>query len=59
MIEEKDRVVVYLTYKGTHKGDYMGAKGSGKKIEFKAVDIIKIKDGKMVEHWVWLGLNKN
>jgi len=51
MIEEKDRVVVYLTYKGTHKGDYMGAKGSGKKIEFKAVDIIKIKDGKMIEHW--------
>jgi steroid delta-isomerase-like uncharacterized protein len=51
MIEEGNRVVVYLTYKGTHKGNYMGLKGSGKKIEFKAVDIIRVKDGKMTEHW--------
>jgi len=51
MVEEKDKVVIYLTYTGTHKGNYMGAKGSNKKINFKAIDIIKIKNGKMVEHW--------
>jgi predicted ester cyclase len=44
MIEEKDKVVIYLTYTGTHKGDYMGKKGDGTKINFKAVDIIQIKD---------------
>ena len=51
MVEEKDKVVIYLTYTGTHKGDYMGKKGDGTKINFKAVDIIRIKDDKMVEHW--------
>jgi steroid delta-isomerase-like uncharacterized protein len=51
MIVEKDKVVVYLTYTGTHKGNYMGAPASNKKINFKAVDIIKVQDGKMVEHW--------
>jgi steroid delta-isomerase-like uncharacterized protein len=51
MMQEGDKVAVYLTYSGTHKGVYMGAKGSGKKINFKAVDIIEVKNGKMVEHW--------
>ena len=51
MIEEKNKVVIYLTYTGTHKGDYMGVKGSGAKISFKAIDIIQVIDGKMVEHW--------
>lgn len=51
MIEEQNKVVVYLSYMGTHKGEYMGMPASDKKIDFKAVDIIKIKNNQMVEHW--------
>ena len=51
MVAEGNRVVSYITMKGTHKGDYMGAAGTGRSFEIKVVDIIKVVNGKMTEHW--------
>src|SRR4051794_38832492 len=39
---------------GTHKGEYLGVAPTGKRVTFNSTDIIKVRDGFMVEHWpVW------
>ena len=51
MMNDGDRVAAYLTVTGTHKGQFMGIEPSGKKFSVRCVDIVRIKDGKAVEHW--------
>jgi steroid delta-isomerase-like uncharacterized protein len=36
---------------GTHKGALMGVAATDKTVEFESVDIIRVEDGKVVEHW--------
>lgn len=50
-VVEGDLVVGHLTFSGTQLGPFMGAPASGKTFRIEAVDIIKLRDGKMVEHW--------
>ena len=51
IIAEGDKVWVWLSYTGTHKGDFMGLPPTGKKITSQAVDIYRIVDGKLAEYW--------
>jgi steroid delta-isomerase-like uncharacterized protein len=51
MVAERDLVVTRLTCQGTHKGTFMGAAPTGKKISFSAMDMVRIKDGRAVEVW--------
>jgi len=51
LIAEGDRVWAYATVTGTHKGEYLGLEPTGKKITIDIVDIFRIVDGKMVEHF--------
>lgn len=51
LVAEGDLVVGHQTTKGTHKGDLMGIPATGKKVEFAEIHIVRIKDGKAVEHW--------
>jgi steroid delta-isomerase-like uncharacterized protein len=51
IIAKGDKVVARLSYSGTHKGNFMGIPATGKKVKGTAVDIVRFKDGKMVEHW--------
>lgn len=51
MVLEDDVLVGHLTISGTQLGPYMGAPASGKTFRIEAVDIIRLRDGKMVEHW--------
>jgi steroid delta-isomerase-like uncharacterized protein len=46
-----DRVWVYGTYSGTHAGDWLGLPATGKSYRFDAVDIFRVEDGKLAEHW--------
>jgi predicted ester cyclase len=48
---EGDRVVFRITLRGTHQGTFMGAAPTGKQITVTAIDIARIADGKIVEHW--------
>jgi predicted ester cyclase len=41
---------------GTAKTDGMGMK-AGQKVEMTSVDIAKFKDGKAVEHWIYMDPN--
>jgi steroid delta-isomerase-like uncharacterized protein len=51
MVAEGDDVVSYITMSGTHKGMYLGAPGTGKTFRIQVIDIIKVVNGKMTEHW--------
>jgi steroid delta-isomerase-like uncharacterized protein len=46
-----DMVTCYTTMSGTHKGPFMGMPATGKKVDIKVVDIVRLVDGKAVEHW--------
>ncbi len=36
---------------GTHLGEFMRIPASNKSVEFEVVDIIRVEDGKVAEHW--------
>ena len=51
LFAEGDRVVFRVTIRGTHQGAFMGAAPTGKQITATAVDIARLADGRIVEHW--------
>jgi steroid delta-isomerase-like uncharacterized protein len=51
LIAEGDRVAARFTGQGTHKGPFMGLPPTGKPFTLTAIDILRIVDGKIVEHW--------
>ena len=44
-----DRVIAWLTVRGTHKGEFLGIQATGNQVEFNGFDMFRIKDGKIVE----------
>lgn len=51
LIAEGDKVVIHMTWTGTQQGEFMGIPPTGKRISISVLDIIRIADGKYVEHW--------
>lgn len=51
LIAEDDRVVERLTLSGTHKGAFMGASPTGKRVAWSFINIYRIESGKVVELW--------
>lgn len=51
IIAEGDKIVARTTWSGTQKGEFMGIPSSGKRVSFDVIDIIRISEGKGVEHW--------
>jgi len=51
LIAEGDKVVDRMTCEGTHQGMFMGAPPTGKRVKWSFIDINRIVDGKIVEHW--------
>ena len=50
-IAEGDLVTTHKTFQATHKGTFMGIEPTNKRVTFNAIDIIRIKEGKAIEHW--------
>jgi predicted ester cyclase len=48
---EGDKVVARVTMTGTHTGDFWGMPPTGKRVEFTGIYIVRIAEGKIVEHW--------
>lgn len=46
-----DRVVMLSTMTGTNSGPMMGQPATNKSMKVDGVDIIRIKNGKMTDHW--------
>jgi steroid delta-isomerase-like uncharacterized protein len=51
LVAKGDKVWAYITFRGTHKGQFIDLVATGKKIEVKGFDIIRFVNGKAVEHW--------
>jgi steroid delta-isomerase-like uncharacterized protein len=51
LIAEGDRVVVRWTNTGTHVGEFFGAPPTGRAFRMAGIDIHRISDGKLAEHW--------
>ncbi len=52
MIAEGDRVVTKKTFSGTHTRDFGGIPATGKRVTLQYVDIMRVRDGKIVGHWL-------
>ena len=46
-----DKVWWRWRFTATHRGDFMGVQPTGKQVETTGVNIERIADGKIVEHW--------
>ena len=51
MVAEGDKVVARLRISGTHQGEFLGNAPTGKQVTFTGMDILRIAEGKVVEHW--------
>jgi predicted ester cyclase len=49
MIAEGDKVSARFTMRGTHNGELQGIAPSGREVTMSGIDIIRLKEGKMVE----------
>ena len=46
-----DLVTTYKIYRGTQKGAFIGSAPTGLSVEFETVDVMRVVEGKIVEHW--------
>jgi predicted ester cyclase len=60
-ISEEDKMVVYWTITGTHRGEFLGVPPTNKLVSFSGITINQIGGGKILEStviWDGLGLMK-
>jgi steroid delta-isomerase-like uncharacterized protein len=51
IIAERDIVAVRAVVEATHEGDLLGIPASGRHVEWDAVDVYRVADGKIAEEW--------
>ena len=50
-IAEGDKVVTRKTLRGRHTGAWQGLPATGREVAIAVIDIVRITDGQVVEHW--------
>jgi steroid delta-isomerase-like uncharacterized protein len=48
---EGDRIAFRSTIRGTHQNIFQGIPSSGRQVTVSVLDIVRVEDGKIVEHW--------
>ncbi len=51
LIAEGDKVVMRQVTIGTHKGEFMGIAATGRKVTINEIHVVRLTNGKIVEHW--------
>jgi predicted SnoaL-like aldol condensation-catalyzing enzyme len=52
MVADEDRVWIYCVTSGTHTGgEWLGVLPTGNKLSFDVVDMFRVQEGKIAEHW--------
>ncbi|BAZ49786.1 hypothetical protein NIES4103_23980 [Nostoc sp. NIES-4103] len=51
MIAQGDKVIGRLLATGTHQAEFLGVKPTGKRITFRAIDIHRFENGRIMETW--------
>lgn len=50
-VAEGDKVTTFKSFHATQKGEFMGIPPTNKKVVMDVIDIIRLRDGKFMEHW--------
>jgi steroid delta-isomerase-like uncharacterized protein len=50
-VAEGDKVATRKTFHGTHRGDFFGVPASNRSISVQVIDVLRISDGKVTDHW--------
>jgi steroid delta-isomerase-like uncharacterized protein len=56
IMAEGDMVAARVAFDGTHRGEFQGIPPSGKEVAFSSIEVNRVVDGKVEEHWVELDL---
>lgn len=51
LVAENDKIVAFVISSGTHQDDFAGVPATGRHFSIQEIQILRIADGKMVEHW--------
>ncbi|HVX13546.1 MAG TPA: ester cyclase [Pirellulales bacterium] len=51
IVAENDKVVAFVESSGTHRSSFAGLPPTGRHFTIQEAQVLRIKDGKMVEHW--------
>lgn len=51
MFAEGDAVITRKTFTGTNEGEFMGVPATGRRVSFQYVDIMRVRDGRIISHW--------
>jgi len=51
LLADGDKVIVRMTWRGTHSGDFYGVRPTGKRVAVTSIGIDRVADGKIVEGW--------
>jgi steroid delta-isomerase-like uncharacterized protein len=51
VLVDGDKVAARVTWTGTHTGEFLGTTPTGKGIRVTGLDVVRVADGKLVEHW--------
>ena len=50
-VAEGDKVTTRKSFHATHQGEFFGVPATHKPVVMDVIDIIRLRDGKFVEHW--------
>src|ERR1700759_3205462 len=56
-LAERDLVATRKTLRGTHLGELWDLPPTGNRVEFEFIDIFRVRDGKLAEHWTSMDLD--
>lgn len=48
---DNDLVTTYKVYYGTHQGEFLGVAPTGRAIHFETVDVMRVRGGRITDHW--------
>jgi steroid delta-isomerase-like uncharacterized protein len=51
MVAEDDKVTTRKSFHATHTGEFFGVPATGKKVVMNVIDIIRLENGRYMEHW--------
>jgi len=57
-VAEGDLVVSRKSISGVHTGTFIGVPPTGKAVDFEAIEIIRLENGRYAEHWVQSNLTE-
>lgn len=52
IIAANDKVAVRVHIKGTHRGEFMGNRPTGKVVQYISHEVYRFEDGKIAEEWI-------